>query len=75
MTSMITADTLVPLALLAAEHDQPVEQFAAWLHRRGFTITVSNGLRVVHAEVAQQLYDEQEAIRQAAANRRTPRRG
>lgn len=68
-------EELVPLALLAAEHDQPVEQFAAWLQRRGFTITVNNGLRCVPAEVAQQLYDEREAARQAAADERQRRAG
>ncbi|BCP15674.1 hypothetical protein [Mycobacterium paraintracellulare] len=69
--AITTADTLTPIGVLALEHDQPVEQFAAWLHRRGFTITVSNGLRCVPAAVAQRLYDEREAARaQAAADRR-----
>ncbi|ORW70669.1 hypothetical protein [Mycobacterium saskatchewanense] len=68
-------EALVPLGLLAAEHDQPVEQFAAWLQRRGITITVSTGLRCITAEVAQRLYDEREATRRAAADERRRRAG
>jgi hypothetical protein len=64
------ADTLIPVALLAVEHGEPIEQLAAHLSRLGATITVTKGLRYVSAEVAQHLHEQREAARQADAERR-----